>query len=156
MKSKIKSRMFLFIVFIGIIWLAGIFMFGKSGFIDNVYQTKEITRLAENLGRSRNELENMTREYYRLSEMKEPTQAFLIEQGRKTKDIMVFKMNTKTDVSEQNFSYFLKEEFLFLKSSWIALIILFLGCLGIYVIAHINKKKRIKELHIEFEEGEEE
>ena len=156
MKSKIKSRIFLSIGWFGIIWLVGILIFGKSGFIDNIYQSKETERLAEKVVQSRNELENMTREYYRLSEMKEPTQAFLMEQGRKTKDIVVFKMNTKTDSSGQGSSSILKEELLFFQSGGIALIILFLGCLGIYIIAYLNQKKRIKELHIEFEEGEEE
>ena len=156
MKSKIKSKIFILLMFIGVICLAGIFIFGKAGLIDNMYRSKEITRLAEDLRQSKNELENMTKEYYRLSEMKEPTQAFLIEQGRKTKDIVVFKMNTGRDSSGQKSSSVLKEELLFFQSSWVALIILFLGCLGIYIIAYTNKKKRIKELHIEFEEGEEE
>ena len=154
MKSKIKSRIFLSAVFIVFIWLLGILIFGKAGIIDNIYQSKETEHLAEKVVQSRNELENMTKEYYRLSEMKEPTQAFLIEQGRKTKDIVVFKMNTKTNSSQRNSIF--REEVLFFQSGGIALIILFLGCLGIYIIAYLNKKKRIKELYIEFEEGEEE
>ena len=148
--------MFLFVVFVGVILLLGIFIFGKSGVIDNMHQLKEAVRLTEELGRSKNELETMTREYYRLLEMKEPTQAFLIEQGRKTKDVIVFKMNATVDSSEQKTSPILKEELLFFQSIGMALIILFLGCFGIYIIAHFNKKKRIKELHIEYEKGEKE
>jgi len=151
-----KSKVFLSVVFVGVILLVSFFVFGKSGVIDNMYQSKEAIRLTEELGRSKNELETMTREYYRLLEMKEPTQAFLIEQGRKTKDVIVFKMNTTIDSSDQNTSSILKEQVLFFQSSGIALIILFLGCLGIYIISYLNKKKRIKELHIEYEKGEEE
>lgn len=151
-----KSKIFLFVVYVGVIWLVGISIFGKSGVIDNMYQSKEAIHLTEELWKSRNELENMTREYYRLLEMKEPTQAFLVEQGRKTKDIIVFKMNTITDYSELDKASIANEQLLFFQSSSIALMILFLGCLGIYIIAYINRKKRIKELHIEYNEGEEE
>ena len=151
-----KSKIFLFVVYVGVIWLVGIFIFGKSGVIDNMYQSKEAIRLTEELWQSKDELENMTKEYYRLSDMKEPTQAFLIEQGRKTKDIIVFKMNAKTDSSEQDEASIAKEQLLFFQSSGVALIILFLGFLGIYIIAYFNKKKKIKELSKKHEEGEEE
>ena len=151
-----KSKIFLFVVYVGVIWLVGIFIFGKSGVIDNMYQSKEAIRLTEELWQSKDELENMTKEYYRLSDMKEPTQAFLIEQGRKTKDIIVFKMNAKTDSSEQDEASIAKEQLLFFQSSGVALIILFLGFLGIYIIAYFNKKKKIKELSKKYEEGEEE
>ena len=151
-----KSKIFLFVVYVGVIWLVGIVIFGKSGVIDNIHQSKELVRLTEELWESRNDLENMTREYYRLSEMKEPTQGFLIEQGRKTKDVIVFKMNTKTDSSEQGKTSIAKEQLLFFQSSGVALIILFLGFLGIYMIAYLNKKKRIKEISIKYEEGEKE
>ena len=151
-----KSKIFLFVVYVGVIWLVGIFIFGKSGVIDNMYQSKEAIRLTEELWQSKDELENMTKEYYRLSDMKEPTQAFLIKQSRKTKDINGFKMNAKTDSSEQDEASIAKEQLLFFQSSGVALIILFLGFLGIYIIAYFNKKKKIKELSKKHEEGEEE
>ena len=150
-----KSKFFLFVVYIGVIWLVGIFIFGKSGVIDNMNQSKEAMHLTEVLWQSKEELENMTREYYRLSEMKEPTQAFLVEQGRKTEDIIVFKRNTKTDSSEQEKKSITKEQLLFFQSVGVALIILFLGLLGIYMIAHLNNKKKFKELSMKYEEGEE-
>ena len=150
-----KSKFFLFVVYVGVIWLVGIFIFGKSGVIDNMNQSKEAMHLTEVLWQSKEELENMTREYYRLSEMKEPTQAFLVEQGRKTEDIIVFKRNTKTDSSEQEKKSITKEQLLFFQSVGVALIILFLGLLGIYMIAHLNNKKKFKELSMKYEEGEE-
>ncbi len=151
-----KSKFFLFVVYIGVIWLVGIFIFGKSGVIDNMYQSKEVIRLTEELWQSKDELKNMTREYYRLSDMKEPTQAFLIEQGRKTTDVIVFKMNTATESLAQEEVSITKEQLLFFQSSGVALFILLLGFLGIYIIAYLNKKKKIKELSVKYEEGEKE
>ncbi|MDK2819089.1 MAG: hypothetical protein KFW21_06545 [Spirochaetota bacterium] len=148
-----KSKIFLSVIYIGVIWLVGIFIFGKSGVIDNMYQAKETIRLTEILWQSKNELESMTREIHHLSSMQEPTQAFLIEQGRKTKEIIVFKMNTISNSSEQETSSILKEQLLFFQSISIALIIIVLGCFGIYIIAYVNKTKIIKELNIESKEG---
>ena len=140
-----KSKIFLSVIYIGVIWLVGIFIFGKSGVIDNMYQAKETIRLTETLWQSKNELESMTRELHHLSAMQEPTQAFLIEQGRKTKEIIVFKMNTINNSLEQETSSILKELLLFFQCISIALIIIVLGCLGIYIISYVNKTKRIKE-----------
>lgn len=136
-----KSKFFLLFVYTIVVWLVVIFIFGKAGILDNMNQEKIILQLTDDVWKSNIEIEEMTREYYRLVEMKSVSESFLIEQGRKLNDVVVFTMNE--NVEKVQLSRLSTERELFFNSGIIALIILFIGFLSIFIVFYINKQKVI-------------
>lgn len=141
-----KKKYLLFLIYLGVVWLVGIFIFGKAGILDNMYQSKEILRLTEAIWKSNIEIEEMTREYYKLAHMKIPNQAFLIEQGRKTQNIIVFKMKEHFQTPMKQKISLDAEKDLFVFGGFIAFCILLVGCIAIFIIAYISKYKKDKML----------
>ncbi len=134
-----KSKTVLISIYVVIAALVGLFIFGDSGILDNMSQSQRIVALSGRILESQTEIDKMTEEYQKLSAMRTPNQAFLIDQGRKTSNIIIFQMNPFTvqdDVQDRE-----PQRHLFLVISVIALLILFFGCVGIGVI-HFYKNKK--------------
>lgn len=137
-----KSKILLPLVYGAVIWLIGIFIFGSSGVLDNIYQSKEIIRLTKTLITSQQELENMVQEYYVLSSMEKPNDAFLIDQGRKVKKIILFKINEENQHGSDKGISLTDEKTLLIQSSIIFLIVLSLGFFGIFIVTYWYHKKK--------------
>ncbi len=123
----------------------GLFIFGESGILDNISKSQEIVRLTSAIQKSQSEIDGMTEEYYRLLSMKEPTQAFLIDQGRKSKNIVVFK-TVSTNDSKNNNSSIEKDKKLFFIIGIASLVILLLGCIGIAFVNFRHKKEEMADV----------
>ncbi|MGL4676406.1 MAG: hypothetical protein ACRCWI_01905 [Brevinema sp.] len=137
----VKSKVVLLSVYFAIVALVMVFIFGESGILDNITQSQEIVKLTEALSISQLEIDEMIAEYYRLSGMKIPNQAFLINQGRKSQDIVVYKMKSPSSSLSDNFSIE-KEKKLFFMIGSIALIILLLGCIAVVIIGKTKEEVR--------------
>jgi len=140
-----KNKKYLsFIIYICVIWLISIFIFGKAGILDNMYQSKEILRFTKAVWKSNIEIEEMTREYFHLSNMKIPNQAFLIEQGRKTKNIIVFKSKEYYNTPMKQKISLEAEKEIFIFGGVLVFCILLIGFLAIFIITYLSKSKKNK------------
>lgn len=127
-----KKQVLFILVYVIFALLIGIFIFGDSGIVYNIHQERELIRLSEQVVKSRAEVEEMTLEYEKLFAMKAPTYAFLMEQGRKTKNIYVFTTKDKSN-KISNAEIFLNEEKrVLIYSAIAAVIILLFGYFGIW------------------------
>ncbi|SFB67623.1 hypothetical protein SAMN02745150_00085 [Brevinema andersonii] len=131
-----------FFLYLSVFWLVGLFIFGESGILDSTYKSKEILRLKNIVLQSGMEIEEMTREYQKLKSMKVPDQAFLIQQGRKTQNIIIFK-KPNVNIQKQTEISLNSEKQLFLRVGGMALIFLLFGILGLQVITWYLQKKPV-------------
>lgn len=131
-----------FFLYLSVFWLVGLFIFGESGILDSTYKSKEILRLKNIVLQSGMEIEEMTREYQKLKSMKVPDQAFLIQQGRKTQNIIIFK-KPNINIQKQTEISLNSEKQLFLRVGGMALIFLLFGILGLQVITWYLQRKQV-------------
>ncbi|MGL4394513.1 MAG: hypothetical protein ACRCS8_04740 [Brevinema sp.] len=96
------KKLLVILIYISVGWMIVGFVFGNSGILYNIKQSQRIIDLSERVWKSRIEIEEMTREYAELVEMKTPSQAFLIDQGRKTEDLLVFKIKDPITTPQKN------------------------------------------------------
>ncbi len=134
-----NSKTVLISIYVVIAALVGLFIFGDSGILDNMNQSQRIVMLSNKILESQIEIDKMSEEYQKLSAMRTPNQAFLIDQGRKTSNIKIFQMNPFDAPAVSPAKE--PQRQLFLVISIIALLILFFGCVGIAVI-HFYKNKK--------------
>ncbi len=139
----VKTKFLLIIFYIIATCLVLLFVFGDAGVLENMTQSQEIKRLNTLVQESQKDINNMTEEYNSLLSMKTPNQAFLIDQGRKSKDIVIFKVSDSTDSDTNQKS--ISEQKLFLTISLVALCILVVGCICIAIIHFNDKKNKQKE-----------
>ncbi|MGL5956085.1 MAG: hypothetical protein ACRC0X_05715 [Brevinema sp.] len=137
----VKSKAVLLSVYIAITGLVAIFIFGKSGILDHISQSQEIVKLTEELSQSQLEIDEMTSEYYRLARMKTPNQAFLINQGRKSQNIVIYKMKSPESLLTDDSSTE-KEKKLFFTIASIAFLILLLGYISVVIIGKTKEEVR--------------
>ncbi len=140
-----KSKMVLIFIYVAITGLVGLVVFGKSGILDNLSKSQEIVRLNTAIQKSQSEIDEMENEYHRLTSMKTPTQAFLIDQGRKLRDIIVFK-NVVSEELDNDISPLEKDQKLFFIIGVVALVILLLGFIGIAVVDFKHKKEEVADV----------
>ncbi len=140
-----KSKMLWLFIYVAITGLVSLVVFGESGILDNISKSQEIVRLTSVIQKSQAEIDEMTNEYYRLLSMKTPTQAFLIDQGRKSRDIVVFKNIVSNDY-EDDLSSLEKDQKLFFVIGVVALVILLLGFIGIVIVDFRHKKKEVTDV----------
>lgn len=131
-----------FFLYLSVFWLVGLFIFGESGILDSTYKSKEILRLKNIVLQSGMEIEEMTREYQKLKSMKVPDQAFLIQQGRKTQNIIIFK-KPNVNIQKQTEISLNSEKQLFLRVGGMALIFLLFGILGLQVVTWYLQRKQV-------------
>lgn len=131
-----------FFLYLSVFWLVGLFIFGESGILDSTYKSKEILRLRNIVLQSGMEIEEMTREYQKLKSMKVPDQAFLIQQGRKTQNIIIFK-KPNVNIQKQTEISLNSEKQLFLRVGGMALIFLLFGILGLQVVTWYLQRKQV-------------
>ncbi len=140
-----KSKMGWLFIYIAITGLVGLVVFGESGILDNISKSQEIVRLTSAMQKSQSEIDEMTNEYNRLLAMRTPTQAFLIDQGRKSRDIVVFKNIVSSDYDD-DLSSLEKDQKLFFVIGVGALIILLLGFIGIAIVDFRHKKEEVTDV----------
>ncbi|MGL4560680.1 MAG: hypothetical protein ACRCV0_00120 [Brevinema sp.] len=126
------KKILIFVMYIFFGWMIGLFVFGEFGILYNIHQSQQIIELSEKIWKSRIEIEEMTREYGELLEMKEPTQSFLIDQGRKTQNLLVFKIKDPKPKEEKTRNFVQEEKKSFIYTGVVALLFLFIGCAGIW------------------------
>lgn len=131
-----------FFLYLSVFWLVGLFIFGESGILDSTYKSKEILRLKNIVLQSGMEIEEMTREYQKLKSMKVPDQAFLIQQGRKTQNIIIFK-KPNVNIQKQTEISLNSEKQLFLRVGGMALTFLLFGILGLQVVTWYLQRKQV-------------
>lgn len=131
-----------FFLYLSVFWLVGLFIFGESGILDSTYKSKEILRLKNIVLQSGMEIEEMTREYQKLKALKVPDQAFLIQQGRKTQNIIIFK-NPNINIKKQAEISLNSEKQLFFRVGGMALIFLLCGILGLQVLTWYLQRKQV-------------
>ena len=136
-----KLKVLLPFLYLTIAFFVAFFIFGKPGILYNIYRSKEEVRLLDTVWKSYIEIEEMTREYYRLVEMKTPNQAFLIEQGRKLQDVLVFKIDEERKEIYPQDLLIEQEKKLFFSIGFIAIVVLLSGYIGLFLITYIAKKK---------------
>lgn len=137
-----QSKTVLIAIYIFITVLVAIFVFGKSGILDSMTQSQEIVKLVNMVNQSQIEMDEMTKEYHTLAKMKKPTTAFLVGQGRKAGNIIVFQQSSSSTLAVKNNDEISQERVLFFIIALIALGILLVGCISIF---HLNIKSKINQ-----------
>ncbi|MGL4388592.1 MAG: hypothetical protein ACRCTJ_04285 [Brevinema sp.] len=143
------KKILVFFMYVVFGWMIVFFIFGNSGIIYNIKQSQQIIDLLEKVWKSRIEIEEMTREYVKLIEMKEPSQAFLIDQGRKTKDLLVFKIKDPLQSTEKNkkvLQLLQEDKKSFIYAGIIAILFLFAGSVGITYSIKRQKSSALGEI----------
>ncbi|MGL4366759.1 MAG: FtsB family cell division protein [Brevinemataceae bacterium] len=134
---------FYIVMYLVVFWLVSVFVFGKSGILDNVLLSREILKLSQEIQVSHEEIQKMKAEYTRLSQMTDPDHAFLIKQGRILHNALIFKMKENDNqVSNNNIIISYDEKRFFFLSAVAALGMLILGCLCLFLLSFFAMRKR--------------